>query len=154
MKAILYCLTALFLTLGCSTAQLSYNKIESITLSKSGCYGKCPIYTVTFFDDNSIKYKGKMFVEHIGEFSAESPQDFSELQSLLQELDFFSLKESYLDSNIVDIPIHTLVVRQGKLTKRIVENGEAPYEVKRIGSYLDRQISKLEASDWFEINNK
>lgn len=93
-----------------------------------------------------------MFVDLVGEFSAESPKDFSEIQALLQQVDFFNLKDSYVDTNIVDVPTYTLVVKQGKLIKKIVENGDAPYEVKRIGAYLDKQISKIEATNWSKIN--
>lgn len=40
---------------------------DSITLSRSGCYGTCPSYQVTLFGDGRVHWQGHGFVEILGE---------------------------------------------------------------------------------------
>jgi TonB family protein len=40
---------------------------DSVTLSRSGCYGTCPSYEVTLYGNGRVRWKGDGFVEAVGE---------------------------------------------------------------------------------------
>jgi len=40
---------------------------DFVSLSRDGCYGECPIYTVTVYSDGNVCYFGKQFVKVVGE---------------------------------------------------------------------------------------
>ena len=41
-------------------------KTVTIQLERSGCYGTCPVYTVTIHGDGRLEYNGKGHVKEIG----------------------------------------------------------------------------------------
>ncbi len=42
--------------------------ITAMTMRRSGCYGRCPIYQVHLFSDGRAKYIGERFTENMGTF--------------------------------------------------------------------------------------
>lgn len=51
---------------------------DSVTLSRSGCYGTCPSYEVTLFGDGRVRWKGDGFVEVVGERSYQIEPNIAE----------------------------------------------------------------------------
>src|ERR1044072_5001999 len=69
------------------------NKVV-ITLERGGCFGPCPIYSVTIHGDGTVIYKGKQYVKVEGTRRYKIPKE--EVKKLVAEfyrIDYFSLKE-------------------------------------------------------------
>jgi len=72
--------------------------VPVITLERTACYGTCPAYTVTIFDDGTVVYEGKEFVKQKGK--AKSRITKAALDELVREFDrinYFSLDDYYVD---------------------------------------------------------
>jgi hypothetical protein len=78
----------------------------SIRLSRSGCYGSCPAYSVTIHGDGSVVYSGDRFVSIPGSHRARiSTADFKVLFERFRAANFLGLKESYT-AGVTDNPTY------------------------------------------------
>ena len=72
-------------------------KIElSLSIKRSGCYGRCPIYDLTIEPDGKVIFEGKGWTATIGK--AEDKLNAEQLKQLAVEIekaDFFSFDEDY-----------------------------------------------------------
>ncbi|WP_458413042.1 DUF6438 domain-containing protein [Schinkia sp. CFF1] len=64
---------------------------ERIFLSRTPCYGTCPVYEVEILQDGTAKWLGHMHVFHMGEEEFKvSKSKIKKLEALLEEFDFRS----------------------------------------------------------------
>ena len=150
MKLLLKLLTIVLLT-SCSLFKGQQEQIESISLSRSGCYGKCPVYNVSLNRDGSVTYKGDMFVEHIGLYNVDVDFDFQVLENLVKTSDFFNLEDRYIE-NVTDIPVCGVTVKTTSRSKSVVDNGIGPRELKVLQKEIDKIISNSEDAVWVKVN--
>lgn len=57
--------------------------ITAMTMRRSGCFGRCPIYEVQLFSDGRVRYIGERFTENLGTF--EKAVDAAKVQALLRQ---------------------------------------------------------------------
>ena len=77
---------------------LSMAVVPVITLERTACYGSCPVYKITIYDDGKVLYEGTEYVKQKGK--AEGRIEKSELDALLHEfekINYLSLDENYTD---------------------------------------------------------
>ena len=69
-----------------------------ITLERTVCYGTCPAYTLSIFEDGKVVYEGKEFVKHKGRAEAQvSKEAVQELVREFDRINYFSLEDEYVD---------------------------------------------------------
>jgi hypothetical protein len=77
------------------------HKIQKISYSTTGCYGECPIFSLTIDSSRNAKWHAKMFNEYKnkkieGDFNTKISQEkFDELTSILNYINFEKLKDKY-----------------------------------------------------------
>jgi hypothetical protein len=90
-------------------------------LSRSGCFGTCPSYTVTVRGNGEVLYRGYGFVSITGaQTSHIDAASFSALLNRFRAANFFGLKDSYR-AGVTDNPTYVLSVRIGHRAK-VVED--------------------------------
>ena len=93
----------------------------SIRLSRSGCYGSCPAYSVTLHGDGTVTYKGSWYVSIEGEYTAHvSPEAVRQLLERFRNANFFSLKNEYR-AGVTDNPTYCLELVVGSKKKIITD---------------------------------
>ena len=93
----------------------------SIRLSRSGCYGSCPAYTVTIRGDGTVSYKGGWYVSIDGERTTHvSPEAALQLLEKFRKANFFSLKNEYR-AGVTDNPTYCLELVVGARKKVITD---------------------------------
>lgn len=91
----------------------------SIRLSRSGCFGSCPGYSVKIQGDGTISYKGTSYVSIEGEHTAHiNPEAARQLLSRFRDASFFALKGEYR-AGVTDNPTYSLELVVGS-TKKVV----------------------------------
>lgn len=91
-----------------------------ISLDRGMCFGTCPVYTVTLYENGTVHWNGEMYVDVIGEASAEvNPDEVRNLSSYIEERGFFTFNDTYVSYDITDLPWATLTVSNGTHVKRI-----------------------------------
>jgi hypothetical protein len=80
----------------------------SIKLSRSGCYGTCPSYTVAIHGDGKIEFHGGHYVAIPGDHQAQiAPEAVARLLERFRAADFFAFKDKYVAS-VTDNPTYCL----------------------------------------------
>lgn len=119
----------------------------NVRLSRSACYGTCPVYTLTVVADGTVKFNGKEFTETIGR--AQGRVDEEQLKALLQEFkvaNFFDLDDEYTSGSCkTDHPTvsTTLTINGADKTIEHDKGCDAPDEL----SALERRIDDIVGSD-------
>jgi len=91
----------------------------SIRLSRSGCYGSCPGYSVNIQGDGTVSYKGNWYVSIEGEhISHVSPEAARQLLDRFRTANFFALKNEYR-AGVTDNPTYCLELVVGPWKKAI-----------------------------------
>jgi hypothetical protein len=91
-----------------------------ITLERTACNGTCPVYKLTIYGNGSVVYEGKGFVKTIGRITSNIGEErIRKLISLFNEIDFFSLKESYEERDVPDMASARTSINLGDNTKSV-----------------------------------
>jgi Domain of unknown function (DUF6438) len=83
---------------------------REISLTRSSCFGTCPVYTVVYHRDGTVKYTGEQHVDYIGErLGRISVADFAELARFVKQSGFEGLDDRYRTRG-TDMPTTTVTV--------------------------------------------
>ncbi len=134
-----------------SKSHLLNNNTQSLPLlvmERTACYGTCPQYIITIYNNGTIEYEGKMFVSKIGCFFSFLSKDIlSDIKSEFSTSQFFSFEKEY-DSNITDIPSVILEVHLGSKNHRVIDRFNGPKKLKNLQNLIDSVGSAV--IDWQE----
>ena len=121
-----------------------------LSVSKTGCFGNCPIYKLTL-KGKKWNLDGDKFFEYIGEFESNmSEGERKEIIMLISSLSLDDYKSRYV-SGYSDLPssIVQYSSNEGDTTTITYENNLAPKELVELVDYLD---SKIDSKEWTEID--
>lgn len=120
-----------------------------ITLERTGCYGTCPIYTVSISGDGTVTYQGERFVKTLGVQTYGIPvDDVEQLVAMVYQKNYFSLNDRY-EVGATDLPTVITSVRVGDEIKSVENYGGAgPAQLHEIEQKID-EVSDSE-SFWKE----
>ena len=95
-------------------------------LIKGGCYGTCPIYSISVDENRQIKYEGKRFVDAIGTYNwIMNEKDFNTLKALIDK----KFKADYTHNmEVLDLPLTRLNIKNKYQVKF---KGGCPIEFKK-----------------------
>lgn len=73
-------------------------RVPVITLQRTACFGSCPIYKLTIFDDGEVLFDGKDFVKYPGTHTSQiTKTQLEDLIRQFEKIDYFNLDENYTD---------------------------------------------------------
>lgn len=111
-----------------------------IYLERGVCFGACPVYNVSIYQNGSVRYEGIRYVHDTGaEFDNISPDNVSTLFSYLEDNGFFDLNDTYTGYHITDMPSVTVSVMKGNRTK-VVEHYHGDTTAPEILSRMEDAI--------------
>jgi hypothetical protein len=101
----------------------SYNCDTVVSLERSGCLGKCPVFKLSLLSNGSVYFQGRHNVNRIGIY--DTLLNKPELKKLVSEFNsscFFRLRDKY-DLNtcvgLTDLSSIVISVRTNKVSKRV-----------------------------------
>ncbi len=113
-----------------------WNSVK-IVLSRTGCYGMCPSYSVEVHGDGAVLYGGRAFVAITGSHRTSVSSDVvSEIVEAFRAVDYFSLKDKYM-WGATDLPTYTTSISIDGKTKRVID-----YAGQQVG--MPESVSRLE----------
>ena len=130
MKKLSCILLITILFVSCKTIDNEIIKKEQTTvlfeLIKGGCYGTCPIYSISVDENRQIKYEGKRFVDAIGTYNwIMNEKDFNTLKALIDK----KFKADYTHNmEVLDLPLTRLNIKNKYQVKF---KGGCPIEFKK-----------------------
>lgn len=125
--------------ISCSgTSKIAGEKII-IEMEKTGCYGRCPVYTVKIDEKGRGLFIGVENTDYPGLFSFRlRQQEMEQLKSSFERIRFFELEDRYF-GHVTDLPTTYLTYRSDSREKKIMDYYGAPQELKD----LEKQIADL-----------
>lgn len=119
---------------------------DFVELSRSGCYGTCPSYTVRVSDDGGVLWKGSGFVEAVGERRSTITPDAA--RALLRQFlapRFWALCGGY-DASVTDNPSMQIEARIGGRSKKVWNYAESAPEFEK--AFEDAVDAAAETHVW------
>jgi hypothetical protein len=135
---------------GCSTnSKLSKKQRKNFYLSveKTACFGKCPIYVLAIDGTGKADLNAKRFTDNIGQSSANlKSEDMSKLVALSKTADWMNYDSEYL-TGYSDLPstIIRYSKKAGDTTEVRYESDKGPVTLRLIAESLD---SLRKVADW------
>lgn len=112
-----------------------------ITLERTACFGRCPVYSVTLYEDGRVVYDGKNDVEVTGRQEINiGAEAFAELMQVIEDAGYFEWDDEYLRMTVTDHPYVMTSVTRGGETKAIQHytgDGSAPLELSFVENWID-----------------
>jgi len=132
----------------------NWNSIK-IVLSRTGCFGACPSYTVEVHGDGTVLYEGGSFVAitgpHRGSVSSEA---VAQLVEAFRAADYFSLKDKYM-WGATDLPTYTTSISIDGRTKEVVDYAGVEVGMPESVSKLEETIDRLSGVErWTKGNGE
>lgn len=120
-----------------------------ITLSRSGCYGRCPAYKIEIHGDGTVLYDGNGNVAHKGRHTAKiSHASLAELVDSFRKANYFSLRDRYA-SGITDNPAYETSISFDGVSKSVLDYVGQSVGMPSAVSDVEAAIDRLSgASKW------
>ncbi|HMS03660.1 MAG TPA: DUF6438 domain-containing protein, partial [Gemmatimonadaceae bacterium] len=111
-------------------------------LSRTGCFGSCPAYTVTIEGSGEVTWQGEAYVAQRGAARRRiEPSAVTALLDRARAAGFFDLKDVYR-ADITDGATYTVTITHGGLSKTVEDYDGAlvgmPWEVTLLEQAIDR----------------
>lgn len=160
MKLIFFTFSVLLSLLGlaCGGPEPSTQEEVWIRLSRTFCYGRCPVYTVEVNAHGEVRYFGEKYVKVLGEENWQvPPADVQALKAALVRADFLNLTQGDVDSCPTRVTDHSsaqLEVRFGEQSNKIDHyHGCSGKPIYGQLSTLERQVDRfLQTADRVEVD--
>lgn len=119
-----------------------------VMIKRGGCYGRCPIDKTVIMEDGQVYYKGKKFVDNVGEFTTQiSPAMVEEIKNDLADCHFFTLADRYPEdpeNRISDLPTVTIYAKSGDQSHLIYNSHDAPTSLNSFQKKMSAIINEFE----------
>ena len=111
--------------------------VNKISLERTMCFGRCPVYKLTVYSDGKVEYEGKDFVKEKGvRRSRISEKDFRKLMKKVEEIGFFEFKDRY-DGRVTDLPTRITTVTKGDVSKTVRNYYGGPESLSDLERLID-----------------
>ena len=115
-----------------------------IQVETTPCYGECPVYTLTIYQDSSIRYNGKMFTKKTGKFAGKAEaKHIEQIKNALEQASFFKLNRVYDDSSVTDLPTTIIAAQTEGKKNRVRARYNEPDSFRKLSSFLFEFIDEL-----------
>jgi hypothetical protein len=129
------------------------DKLVSISLQRTTCYGSCPAYLVTLAADGTVTFEGREHVGMKGTYTKKiDPAKLAPVIAKLEEIRFWTLRDRYrtksapggLESSVSDLPTRTTTVRYRDRTKAVENYYGGPDGLAELEKLIDETAGVAE----------
>lgn len=111
-----------------------------LTIRKTPCYGKCPIYTADIYNSGYVVYNGKRFVENIGLYTGRLSADaLKSIRRLARTVNYFGFENEY-DSPATDFPTTYTTMHFNGQRKTIKNRVGGPDELREFENHVQKVL--------------
>ncbi|OLE55516.1 MAG: hypothetical protein AUG51_03445 [Acidobacteria bacterium 13_1_20CM_3_53_8] len=123
-----------------ATPAQSVGQITEISLSRTACFGRCPVYEVILRADGTATYIGRRFAPRTGTYRGKiSNRGFNKLAKLLTARNFFNFEDHYA-VRATDLPSATTSALRDGVRKSVQDYGPGFEEdMRRNGQPTERE---------------
>ena len=152
MRLALIFFIAACISIGCKTGKQGKQNFENsvITMEKTACFGKCPVYNIIIYGNGKAEYEGKKNVKKLGKYTKQlSPAETTKLFKAFDASNFSDFLSEY-DTGVTDVPSTLISFYNRGFKKKIKDSMGAPEELKN----LERMVEGVvESEGWVGVDN-
>lgn len=116
-----------------------------MSIERTPCFGACPVFTATLYQNGLLLYNGKRFTYSLGCHYALVPKaEVNKVRSWFEDAGIFLMKDKYPEEDIAptDLPSCILSYKRGKKVKIVTDRGwETPQHLTDLESKVDTWVS-------------
>lgn len=120
---------------------VNFDKVDKVLeMSKGPCFGSCPIFTITVYDNGWATYNGKLYTDKLGLHIKKVGR--SRLEEIKRELRLANLwqYQNIYRSSLPDLQSVTINYFEKGRTKSITGKEGRPISVQKIEAFLDKMV--------------
>jgi len=119
--------------------------VVQATLSRSACFGFCPVYTLTVFRDGTVEYNGEEWVKTRGKATWQlAPDVTAKIDDLFTRNGFTKLADAYTDYDMTDAPTARVSYAPAGGPEKNIEHylgdSDAPPALEAVEEGLDKLV--------------
>ena len=127
----------------CENDPFVYSDASVITMSKTPCFGTCPVYEITIDGKGNVSYDGKQNVKLEGKHEMNFPPDpVNEVFKAFAEGNFWDYEDEYTD-NIADLHTTYIAFTHDGQSKRITDYYGSPKSLKELEKKVENLLETL-----------
>lgn len=108
------------------------------SMEKGPCYGRCPVFNLTIYENGIVTFEGKRFTDREGMYYRKlNKKEISALREKFREADFFSFNRVY-PSRIPDMATVSISYNEGDKSATVMGKEGRPEAVMKLENYLDK----------------
>jgi hypothetical protein len=143
LKALLIVMPFLFTS--CISKSKEMQKVKVLTYQKTQCYGSCPVYSITFYSDNSVLVNPTSnFIVSEKSNGKLKKGTVENLLNYAERINFWSLKKEYNDALVSDLPSTFITIFNKDQNKKIKVRTNAPPELKELLIKIENIIKTIQ----------
>ena len=128
------------------------DKKPLIKMRKTPCFGRCPYFEVSIYDNGLVIYDGMKFVEKIGKYSSTiHEKKVALIKDYIRRVDFFSFEKEY-DARVTDLPSVIIEVNYQNKNHKVKGRYRVPEKFKMFTKFIDNLL--LEINSWDKVKNE
>ena len=142
--SLLFVTLALVLQSCGSPANMALNKLDPvIEMSKGPCYGRCPVFTLTIYENGIASYTGERYTDRLGTYVKKlEKEEMAKILGEFQRANFWQFRDTYR-GRIPDMQSVTISYHEKGKKKTVTGKEIRPNAVKWLETQLD-QVSQAE----------
>jgi hypothetical protein len=127
-----------------------------ITLERTACFGRCPVYTIDIHGDGRVVYNGAAFVDVDGEHRYRvPPEEVARLIDRLRASDIWSLRSVYRATYITDQSTQILTINMNGQVKRLEDYAGRLVGMPSPVSEFENEVDKVGRSRmWIQFSQE
>ena len=154
-------LVLLFIVMTFSSCELT-NKITNtsnaplkeeekiIEMTKGPCYGRCPVFTISIYDNKMAAYRGKQFTERKGLWVKKlEKEEYNKLTTAFKNANLWQFNDMY-KGQVPDLQTVTIAYTEGERSKSVKGKDGRPETILNLEEMLDN----LANSTGWELKEK
>ena len=107
-----------------------------ISLEKTACFGRCPVFKIIIYNNGEALYNGKKFVKKVGEYELKvNKREIDKILSKAKKIGFNNLKNEYSE-RITDLPTTYIMINN----KKIKDYYGAPSKLKDLEKMIENIV--------------
>ena len=107
-----------------------------ISLEKTACFGRCPVFKIIIYDNGEASYNGQKFVKKVGKYDLKvSKREIDKILSKAKKIGFNNLKNEYSE-RITDLPTTYIMINN----KKIKDYYGAPSKLKDLEKMIENIV--------------
>jgi hypothetical protein len=113
---------------------------------RTACFGFCPTFNYTLFNNGVVLYQGIMHVQNPGRhWGLMLEEDWAQLMMKANKINFFKLASIYPTNErefLPDLPNKNILIKEYGLRKFITDNHSSPAALKELEDILEVTLQK------------